>query len=115
MNRAYKVKYGLERAGQEVFLKDGNWVSSPFYAVIQPRWKNNKSDFELKETEIGMVSADYYTFIGPFNHDILTLSENAVLYADGLKYVFRKKDSVKFKNRILYYTGILRRVWEDNG
>lgn len=98
-----------------MFLQDGNWISVPFYAVIQPRWKNNKSDFELKETEIGMVSADYYTYIGPFNHNILALSENAVLHADGIKYIFRKRDSVKLENKVLYYTGILKRVWEDNG
>ncbi len=113
MNRAYKVKDGLEKTGRKVFLKDGNWVSPPFYAVIQPRWKNNKSDFELKETEIGVVSADYYTYIGPFHHNILSLSDNAELYADGIKYMFRKKEAIKLENKVLYFTGILRKIWEE--
>ncbi len=114
MNRAYKIKYGLEKTGEKIFFKDGNWISPPFFAVIQPRWKNNKSDFELKETEIGRVSTDYYTYIGPFDHNILALSDSAVVYADGNKYLFRKRDSVKTGNQILYYTGVLRKVWEEN-
>lgn len=114
MNKAYKVKNLLERVGQKVYLQDGNWVSMPYYAVLRPRWRNNKSNFELKETEIGRVSADYYTYTGPFDHNILSLSDKAVLYADGTKYVFKKKDAVKFEDRVLYYNAVLRKVWEQN-
>ncbi len=32
-----------------------------------------KSNFEPKETAIGRVSADYYTYIGPFDHNVLSL------------------------------------------
>lgn len=114
MNNAYKVKNGLQQVGERVFLKDGNWISVPFYAVLSPRWKNDKSNFELKETEIGRVSADYYTYIGPFDHNILSLSDDAYLLADGIKYIFRKRDSVKMGDKVVYYRGILRKVWEEN-
>ncbi|MDE6723531.1 MAG: hypothetical protein K2J55_04970 [Eubacterium sp.] len=114
MNNKYKVKNGLHQVGERVFLYDGNWISVPFYAVLSPRWKNSKSDFELKETEIGRVSADYYTYIGPFDHNILSLSDKAYLMADGVKYIFRKKESVKMGNKVLFYRGILRKVWEEN-
>ena len=82
--------------------------------MLSPRWKNSKSDFEFKETEIGRVSADYYTYIGPFDHNILSLSDKAYLRADGVKYIFRKKESVKMGNKVLFYRGILRKVWEEN-
>ena len=114
MNNKYTVKNGLKRVGERDFLSDENWISVPFYAVISPRWKNSKSDFELKETEIGRVSADYYTYIGPFDHNILSLSDKAYLMADGIKYIFRKKDSVKMGENVLFYRGVLRKVWEEN-
>lgn len=113
-NNAYKVKNGLRQVGESVFIKDGNWVSVPFYAVLSPKWRSNKSEFEPKETEIGRVSADYYTYIGPFDHNILSLSDKAYLIADGVKYIFKKRDAVKMGDRVLYYRGILRKVWEEN-
>lgn len=114
MNNAYKVKNGLQQAGESVFLKDGNWISIPFYAVLSPKWRSNKSDFEPNETEIGRVSADYYTYIGPFDHNIISLSDKAYLIADGVNYIFKKKDSVKLNGKVLFYRGVLRRVWAEN-
>ncbi len=113
-NKAYKIKKGLERTGREVFLADGEWRSQPFYAVLEPKWRSYKTDFESVRTEIGRVNADYYTYTGPFNHNIMTLSDSACLYSDGVKYIFKKKETVRVKNEVLYYTGILRRVWEDS-
>ena len=114
MNKAYKIKKGLELTGREVFLADGEWRSQPFYAVLEPKWRSYKTDFESSRTEIGSVSADYYIYTGPFNHNILLLSENACLYEDGVKYIFKKREAVKFKNETLYYTAVLRRVWEES-
>ena len=113
MNRAYKVRKGLEKVGREVILADGDWRSTPFNAVLEPKWKGNKSDFEFNETEIGKVSADYFTYIGPHNHDITALSDDACLYADGVKYIFKRKEAEKLGNEILCYSAVLRKVWED--
>lgn len=114
MNREYKVKHGLNKVGSEVYLEDGGWISVPFRAVITPKWKSDKSDFELKETEIGRVRFDYYTYIGPFDHNILVLSDGAFLYSGGNKYIFKKRDAVLLDNKVLYYSGILRKVWENH-
>lgn len=113
MTKAYKVKKGLQSVGREVFLADGEWVSTPFYAVLEPRWKNNKTDFEYRTTEIGKVRVDYYTYIGPYDHNTLALSEDACLYSDGIRYIFKKRDAVKLKNEVLFYSGIVRRVWDE--
>ena len=93
-NNAYKVKNGLKQVGERVFLKDEGWVSVPFYAVLSPRWRSNKSNFEPKETAIGRVSADYYTYIGPFDHNVLSLSDKAYLVSDGVKYIFKKSQGL---------------------
>ena len=113
MRRASKVKRGLERVGKKMILGDGEWRSAPFYGVLDKKWKSNKSDFEFHETEIGKVSADYYTYIGPHNHDILALSEDACLYADGEKYIFKRRAAEKMNDEIIYYSAVVRKVWED--
>ena len=114
MKRAHKIKRGLERVGKTMILEDGDWRSAPFYAVLDKKWKSNKSDFEFHETEIGKVSADYYTYVGPYNHDILALSENACLYADGEKYIFKRRAAEKMNDEIIYYSAVVRKVWEDS-
>ena len=110
MNNKYTVKNGLIRVGEKVYVKDGNWISIPFYAVLSPKWRSNQSNFEPKETEIGRVSADYYTYIGPFDHNILSLSENAYLITEDAKFIIKKRDAVKMGNKVLFYRGVLRKV-----
>lgn len=112
MSKAYIIKQGLSQLGRKVFLTDGEWNSTPFYAVLEQRWKNNKSNFENKHTEIGFVSADYYTYIGPFDHDIEALSDNAFLCSDGIKYIFKKKEKICVNDETIYYCGVLRKVRE---
>lgn len=112
MNKAYKIKNGLKKTGKKVFLTDGDWCSTPFFAVIEQRWKSNKSNFEYRETEIGRVSTDYFTYIGPFDHNIEAISENGYLCCGNEKYIFKKKEKVDVGGTVQYFWGILRRVWE---
>ncbi len=112
MNKAKLIKKGLEKTGRQVTLEDAGWSSVPFYAVIKQKWKSYKSDFEFNETEIGRVSADYCIYIGPYDHDITALSDNAVLCVDGRKYMFKKKETEKLGGETVYYSGIVRRIWE---
>lgn len=113
MNKARLIKKGLEKTGRQVVLEDGSWSSTPFYAVLRQKWKSYKSDFEFSETEIGRVSADYCIYIGPYDHDITALSDDAVLCVDGFKYIFKKKETEKIGGETVYYSGIVRRIWED--
>lgn len=114
MEKANLIKNELIKVGKEVFLADGSWVSTPFFAVIQQKWKETKTNFEPRVTEIGEVSADYFVYIGPYDHDIEALSENGFLLYGDEKYIFKKKERVVLGNRVQYFWGILRRVWEDN-
>lgn len=115
MNKANVIKKELRRVGREVFLADGSWYSTPFYAVVSPRWRYSKSDFEDEVTPIGVVSKDYYTYVGPFDHNIENLSDGALLLADGVKYIFKKKQCVKCGGRVQFFGGILKRVSEEDG
>ena len=58
MNRAIKIKNGLKKAGKQVYLKDGEWVSTPFYAVVAQKWRSNRSNFEQVQTAAGSVSKE---------------------------------------------------------
>lgn len=113
MNKASLIKKELNKVGKEVFLADGSWISTPFYAVVQQKWKETKTNFEPKITPIGEVSADYFVYVGPYDHDIEALSDGAYLLFDNRKYVFKKKERVVVGGRVQYYWGILRLVWED--
>jgi len=113
MNREYKIKNRLNKVGREVILADGDWLSAPSYAVIQHNYKKNKTNFENKLSEIGYISKDYYTYIGPFDHDITALSRDAVVLSDGRKYIFKKRERILCQSKILFYFAILKRVWED--
>ncbi|MCH5321282.1 MAG: hypothetical protein J1E36_05935 [Eubacterium sp.] len=110
MNRAHIIKKQLDKAGRCVYLKDGEWTSTPIRATISHLWRKKTSSFEPKYTELGMSRADYYLYIGPYNHDITSLSQDAVLTADGEQYEFKCADAVLFGEEVIYYTGILKRL-----
>ena len=114
MNKAYQIRRGLKNIGREVFLADGDWWSTPFYAVIQPMWKKyGKSNYENIKTEIGIIDSDYYQYYGPFDHNIEKLSNEAYLVADGIKYIFKRKRAIECGDNIQFFSGILKRVWEE--
>ncbi len=74
----------------------------------------HKTNFEPRLTEIGEVSADYFVYIGPYDHNIEALSESAFFFYDGKKYVFKKKEKVVVGGSVQYFWGVLKLVWEDN-
>ena len=112
MSRAKRIKNGLIKAGKQVFLKDGEWVSTPFYAVVAQKWRATRSNFEFERTPAGRVSKDYFTFVGPYDRDILSLSEDARVVFGSEEYVFRKREEVIVGGEKLFYWGVLRKVWD---
>lgn len=114
MNRRYKIKNGIKKTGREAVITDGGWQSMPFYAVIQHHHKNTKTEFEDRFTEIGFVSRDYYTYIGPFDHDIMAVSDDAVIKSGSESYVFKKKEAVTVGGETIYYYGILKKLQEGS-
>ncbi len=114
MNQEFIIKKQIEMAGKEVRFSEYGWDSAPFRAVVTHLWRRKSSDFEPKFTEIGAAYSQYYLYIGSSEHDITSLSDDALLVMDGEKYEFKCKDAVFFDNRIIYYTGILRALKENS-
>lgn len=49
------VKKGLAKTGKSVYISQGEWNSTPFYAVVAQKWRSNKSNFEPFQTPVGEV------------------------------------------------------------
>lgn len=110
MNKAYIIKRQLDQAGREVYLKDSDWVSVPFNACITHLWRKKTSSFEPSYTQLGKSYFEYYLYIGPYDHDITALSDDAILEIGSEQFVFKCADAVTFAGKVIYYTGILKRL-----
>lgn len=110
MTQANLIKKQLDKIGNTVYLKEDEWISTPYKAVITHLWRKKSSNFEPQLTELGVVSNEYYLYIGPANHNIKVLSNDAVLIFDDCQYEFKCKDSVRLGDQTVYYTGILRKI-----
>lgn len=112
MNEAIIVKRQLDTIGNTVYLQEGSWNSMPFKASLSRLWRRKNSRFEKRLTELGEVYSDYYLYVGPYNHNICDLSDEALLIYDGVRYEFKCKDPVKINDETIYYSAILRRITE---
>ncbi len=110
MNKAHLIKRQLEKAGSNLVLKDGEWQSVPFCACITHLWRRKTYAFEAKFTEIGRAFHEYYLYIGPYDHNIKVLSDDAVVIIDGEEYEFKYTDEVRYAGEVIYYTGVLRKL-----
>lgn len=110
MNKEYIIRHNIEKLGRSVMLNDGEWSSVPFKALISPLWRKKSSNFESVHTELGSCLSEYYLYIGSSNHNILDLSDDAVLVLDEENYEFKHRDKVVVEDKLLYYTGVLRKL-----
>lgn len=113
MDKSLIIKNQLDKIGSQVYLIDGDWTSMPFNACISHLWRKKSTAFEPDYTSLGAVSNKYYLYIGPYNHNICVLSDDAVLILNDEKYEFKCKDPVLFGGQTVYYTGVLRKLEGD--
>lgn len=109
MRLADTIKRQLERTGRSICFEDGDWTSMPFKACISHLWRKRTSNFEPVYTELGKSFPEYYLYIGPYNHDITSLSESAYVLVNHCRYEIRCADAVFFNDEIIYYTGVLKK------
>lgn len=114
MNAQHIIQKEIEALGSTVVLTDGEWSSVPFKAILSPLWRKKSSNFEKRLTEIGNSFMEYYQYIGSANHSITDLSDDALLIFDGEKYEFKHRDKVNADDKVLFYTGILRKLKGDD-
>ena len=113
MNKEYVIRHHIEKLGRSVILSDGEWNSVVYKALITPLWRKKSSNFENSYTEVGCCFSEYYLYIGSSNHNITDLSDDAILMMDGDSYEFKHRDKVIVDDKLLYYTGILRKLKGD--
>ncbi len=113
MDYSKECKKYLQKLGQSVIVTDGGKVIR-LHAVIIQTWRKNKSRFEDTVTEIGRARKDYYQYIGPADVDICAFNDDARLECDGVKYAFLKKECVKAGDRAQFYTGMMKRIYEED-
>lgn len=114
MNAQHIIQKEIEKIGSTVILTDGEWSSVPFKAILRPMWRKKSSNFEKRLTELGGSLMEYCQYIGAANHSITDLTEDALLIFEGEKYEFKHHDKVISDNKVLYYTGILRKLKGDD-
>lgn len=115
MNNATMIKRQLDKIGRQAYLCDGEWISSPFNVCVTHLWRKKSAGFEPEYTCLGESYSKYYLYIGPFNHDITVLSDEAALLIGTEKYEFKCRDAVRFGEDVIYFTGILRLINEVDG
>lgn len=110
MNKQHIISRQLERLGSTVLLVDGEWTSVPYRAMIYSLWRKKSSNFESSYTQIGTDLSQYYHYIGPANHNITELGDNALLKLGDDYYEFKHRDKVMIDDEVIFYNGILRRL-----
>ena len=112
MNKEHIIRRQIEKIGSTTELFDNEWTSVPFKAVISPLWRKKSSAFEKTFTEIGCDINEYFLYIGPASHDIMTLSDRAILRGNSRAFEFKHKDKFMLNDEVLYYIGVLRLLKE---
>ena len=98
------IKNQIDMTGTTVYIKDGDWTSVPFKACVSHLWRKKSTAFEPDYEMLGKSLIEYYLYIGPYDHDITMLSDDAIFM------LLRYADAVKFNGETIYFTGILKKI-----
>lgn len=104
----------MKHHGREMSLSlpDG-WQSNTFYGFIQPLRYKNKMYLSGVNTQIGYNSEGYYLYIGPPEHDLTTIGEDARLSAGGVDYQIDRAEKVYRGGKVFYIWAVVRTVVEE--
>lgn len=114
LDKSTVIEKYLGLLGKQMSIIKNNGGEDSVLAVVTQTWKKNKTQFENKSYEIGRSYNAYYSYIGPASCDITALCEDDYLVCDGVRYYFVRTDKIKIGDRIQFYTGILKKVWESD-
>ena len=112
MDYTQLIKKNLKFIGIPFTVTDGEKKTESF-AVIMKNQRKNRLKFESNSSKIGRYFKDYYYYTGPYDVNIKEFSDDAVLSAMGEKFIFVQKEAVVTGGVIQYYTGVLKRIEED--
>lgn len=105
---------GIFRHGRSCRLRlEQGHYSEKFKAHIQPIRYKTKLYLEGNFTEIGINKNDVYLYLGPANHDLTRLSEDArVIDADGVFYKIDRCEKIMFGDKCVYVWAVIRKTTE---
>lgn len=106
------TKY-INRIGRRCTICRADGSEETVLAVVEMVWRRSKSKFEPKNYPIGNVQDDYYIYTGPADVDITMLTDADTVVIDGKKHCFIRSDCVRIGDRVQFYTGVLKRVFEE--
>lgn len=115
INKSTIIKRRLRQLGKRVTIMYEDGSQAEVYAVLNNTWSRNKTRFEAFSSMIGRYRNDYYVYIGPSDLDITALGENDYLICEDRRYKLVLSERVTTGNVLQYYTGILKRLQEDDG
>ena len=113
MDYSKQIKAHLKKLGKPLTIDDGA-LHLTADAVVEQTWRKNKSRFEEISSKAGRYYKDYYNYIGPYDIDIKTLSDEAVVTVLGESFYFVQKERVTVGGVVQYYRGILKRAEEGD-
>lgn len=107
---------GIFKYGRTCCLTVPNeWNSGHFKAYIQPIRYKTKLYLEGEHTEIGVNKNDVYLYLGPANHDLTRLSDNArVVDKTGAFYKIDKAEKIFLGDECIYIWAVIRKTTEVN-
>ncbi|MFR5875370.1 MAG: hypothetical protein ACLUFN_02645 [Eubacterium sp.] len=114
LDKSKICKAYLKKLGKSVKLVKSDGSETEFFAVIGQTWNKNKSKFEDLSSRIGRYYNDYYTYIGPSDYDITVFNENDYIEYNGVRYFFVRQEAVIVGDTVQYYTGIMKKIFEEN-
>lgn len=99
----------LKDFGRDICIKEPlGWHSNTFKAFIQPLRYKNKMYVEGMPTEIGIMNAGYYLYIGPPNHIFDRLSNEAYIESATEQYKIDRFENIYNGNKIFFVWGVLK-------
>lgn len=104
----------LKKIGKSISFVNSDGSEEKYFAVIEQTWRKNKSKFEDNSYKLGRHYNDYYVYIGSADFDITVLTNDDYIICDNEKFYFVKKEKVTVGGRIQFYTGILKKIYEED-
>lgn len=105
----------ITRYGRKAVLcEPDGWRSTVFHCLLQPLRYKNKMYLNGVNTQIGFNAQGHYLYIGPAEHDITKLSENATLKVDDEEYLIDRAEKVFYGEKVFYIWAIIRSVVEES-
>lgn len=113
MDKSRIIEKYIFALGNECVITD-NENEMKTKCILTPLWKQNKTFFEPKNTQIGLTRDDYYKVIIPKSCDISELDEKSTLRVNGKEYYFVKHEPVYVSGVLHYHFCIAKEIYKGD-